>query len=136
MSLRPPVTLFESIRDLSQWCQNQVTAYQEVFYTSEITPAQITSNQDDFTPTGLPTVAVMRLSSDTTRSITGLSGGKQGRFITLYNVGGSTITLTDEDSNSVAANRFTCPSSSNFSLVEAGKADLWYDDTTSRWRVS
>lgn len=136
MSLRPPPSLITDIRGFSRWCQNQVTAYKEIFFTSTISPDQITADQDDYTPTDLSTAGIIRLSSDAARAITGLSGGKQGRFIRLYNVGAFTITLNDEDSSSVAANRFTCPGSSNFAIQEAGSADLWYDGTSSRWRVS
>ena len=135
MSLRPPLQVPATIREFNQWCAQQITAWKEIFYTSVITPSQITADQDDYSPTGFSTCAVMRLSSDAVRAVTGLSGGKDGRLVKVYNVGDYTITLNDEDSSSVAANRFTCPGSSNFTIQEAGYAELWYDDTSSRWRV-
>ncbi|MBK8968627.1 MAG: hypothetical protein IPM36_18555 [Lewinellaceae bacterium] len=76
-------------------------------YTEEITPSQITSDQNDYNPSGLSTAAVLRLSTDGTfRKITGLAGGASNRTITLLNIGSYTILLKNESASSSASNRF------------------------------
>ena len=101
--------------------------------TGDISPAQITSNQDDYNPTGLSTASVLRLTSDATRNINGLVGGADGRIITLANVGSFYIILVAEAGTSAAANRFA--TTVNVSLLPNGAATFLYDSTTSRWRL-
>ena len=64
MSLRPPVALPANIREFSLWCSDQVTAWKASFVTNVISPAQITADQDDYSPTGFSDCGVMRISSD------------------------------------------------------------------------
>lgn len=103
----------------------------ETFVLSgDITPAQIIANQNDYAPTGFSTATVLRLSSDATRTITGLAGGADGRIIIFQNIGSFRISLTFEDAASLAANRFTFDAEINdgWSLI------LRYDGVSSRWR--
>jgi len=96
-------------------------------------PTQITSDQNDYNPTSLSSVAVLRLSSDAARDITGLAGGASTRRIVLANTGSYAITLKDESSSSSAANRFAL---SGDAVIPAEEAlELVYDSTSSRWRV-
>src|SRR5439155_1325337 len=74
--------------------------------TGVISPSQITADQNDYNPTGLSTAAVLRLSTDACRNLTGLQGGSVGRSIMLANIGGNNVILKDESSSSSAANRF------------------------------
>jgi len=98
-----------------------------------ISPPQITANQNDYNPTGLATAAVLQLSSDASRTITGLAGGAEGRVVSLINIGSQPIALADESASSVAANRFTLGGT----LIVAAKqaAMLRYDGTAARWRL-
>ena len=102
--------------------------------TADISPAQIVANTDNYSPTNLATAAVLRLSTDTSRNITGLAGGSDGRVLFLFNVGSFDIVLV-HDATSTAANRFYCPNSANLTVVPNGAAILLYDTTSSRWRV-
>ena len=68
-----------------------------------LTPAQITSNQNDYNPTGLSASNTLRLNSDAARDVTGLSGGSSGRLMLVCNVGANPITLRDESGSSSAA---------------------------------
>src|SRR3954468_10962227 len=52
-----------------------------------IAPPQLTANQNDYNPTGAATAAVLQLSSDASRTITGLAGGAEGRVLSLINIG-------------------------------------------------
>lgn len=104
------------------------------YYTSVITPAAITSNQNNYNPTGMDTAHTVRLSSDAARTITGINAGTSGRKIVLQNVGSFTISLSVESASSTAANRILgfgtsvdIPSNTSLSLD--------YDATSSRWRL-
>jgi hypothetical protein len=105
----------------------------ELALTGDISPAQITADQNDYSPTGLATASTLRLSSDAARNITGLAGGADGRLLLVHNVGAQNIVLKDESASSTAANRFALSAD----LTIAGDQGCWlqYDATSSRWRV-
>jgi hypothetical protein len=98
----------------------------------DITPSQITSDQNDYNPTGLSTASTLRLSSDASRNITGLQGGADGRILFIHNVGSNNIVLKDESASSSAANRFAL--TADVTLSADAVAVLQYDSTSSRWR--
>lgn len=102
--------------------------------SGDITPSQITSDQDDYAPPGHATASIIRISSDAFRSITGLQGGSDGRIAILINVGAQIIGLT-HDATSTAANRFLCPGGISSFLNAGATAVLQYDSTSSRWRL-
>lgn len=100
----------------------------------DISPAQITANQDDYAPTGLSTAAVLRLSTDASRNITSIAGGADGRILIIHNVGSFDIVLKDDDgATGTAANRFAL--SGDVTLAADQCAILQYDSTSSRWRL-
>lgn len=103
-------------------------------YAGDITPSQITADQNDYNPTGLSAAAVLRLSSDASRNITGLQGGSDGRVLWLYNIGANPIVLIDESGSSSAANRFAFDG--NLTLAADTGCQIQYDATSSRWRLS
>ena len=104
-----------------------------VALSGDITPSQITSDQNDYSPTGLTTASVARLSTDAARAITGLGGGADGRLLTLVNVGAFAITLNDQNSSSTAANRFAIGADISIGANQA--VALLYDAPASRWRA-
>lgn len=104
-----------------------------VRFTSAITPSQITSDQNNYNPTGLSFANVLRISSDTTRAITGLAAQYSGDFLLLLNVGSYNITLSNESGSSSAANRFSI--GDTVLLAPGHGVVLWYDITSSRWRA-
>jgi len=100
----------------------------------DISPSQITSNQNDYNPTGLSTASTLRLSTDASRNITGLQGGSDGRIVNIVNVGSFNIVLKDDDgSTSTAGNRFAL--SGDITLAPDDGVILQYDSTSSRWRA-
>jgi hypothetical protein len=105
-----------------------------VIFQGDITPAQITADQNNYNPTGLATSYVLRLSSDATRTITGLAGGADGRELILVNVGSQNIVLADEHASSTAANRFALDTSLTLGADTAAR--LLYDSTSTRWRLT
>ena len=100
-----------------------------------ISPAQITANQNDYAPTGHSTTRTFRLNLDAARTITGLQGGTDGRRITISNISAFGLTLAHDSASSTAANRILCPNSTLIVIRANGAVDLWYDGTSSRWRV-
>lgn len=100
-----------------------------------ITPAQITANQNNYSPTGLASAAVVRLSSDDSRTITGIVPGSSpaGRRLALFNVGGSDIVLANQSASSTAANRFAL--NADVTITPGSAVLLQYDGVASRWRV-
>lgn len=99
---------------------------------NESTPAQITSNQNDYAP-GLS--EVLRLSTDASRTITGISGGVKGRYLQIINVGNFNITLPYESALSSAPNRFITPSAENTVLYPRASVRLYYDGVLLRWSI-
>lgn len=97
-----------------------------------VSPSQITGNQDNYAPTGIATASVLRLSSDASRNITGLSAGSGGEIKLAHNVGSQNIVLVDESGSSTAANRFALPA--DLTLAGDTFTLLQYDATTARWR--
>lgn len=101
--------------------------------SGDISPAQITANQNDYAPTGAGTNTVWRLNSDASRNITGIGGGTDGRVLVLINIGSFNIVLTDADVGSSITNRFSF--GANVILYPGATIVLVYDSTTQRWRV-
>lgn len=105
-----------------------------VALAGDITPAQLTADQNDWTPTGLADAVVIRVDADQRRTITGITGGEDGRLLILINVGAaadSEIILAGESTSSTAANRFA----GGGEYLAPGDAILMmYDGTASRWR--
>jgi hypothetical protein len=110
-----------------------VDVSQALVLTGDISPSQITSNQNDFAPTGFSTASTLRLSTDATRSITGLAAGTDGRIIVIHNVGSNDLVLANESASSTAANRFAIGADTTLSANTS--ISLRYDATSSRWRA-
>lgn len=100
---------------------------------NENTPAQLTANADDYAPGDY---AVLRMSSDVARTVSGMSGGKKGRVLWVHNVGAQNIVLAHQSASSLAANRFTSPTGANITLGANDSARLYYDSTSATWRIT
>ena len=99
--------------------------------TGVISPSQITSNQSDYNPAGLSSASVLNLSSDATRSVSGLAGGAEGRVVAFLNTGSQPIILLSESGPSSASNRFAL--GADLAIAAKQTAILRYDGTASRW---
>lgn len=104
-----------------------------VIYEGEITPSEITGDQDNYAPTGFDAAITLRLSSNATRSLTGLAGGAAGREVRVWNVGSFNVVLQPEDAGSTAGNRFAIPAF--ITLAPNQAVILQYDGTSARWRA-
>lgn len=106
---------------------------QDVSFSGFLSPTQISSNQNDYSPSGLSTASVLRLDTDAARDITGLAGGRAGRVLTLLYIGTTSVTLKSQSSSSSAANRFLIPA--DVVLTPNTVVELIYDAVSARWRI-
>jgi len=111
--------------------------FQSTFSLSgDISPTALGADTNDWAPTSLASSSVIRATlSGAGRNLTGLTGGADGRVIILHNVDTTfNLTLKDASASSSAANRFSfgrdCVLTPNQSCI------LWYDSTSSRWRLA
>ena len=101
--------------------------------TGVISPAQITADQNNYSPSGLATANVLRISSDAARNITGVIAGPGGTILMIVNVGLFGITLVNEGGASSAGNRFAI--GSDLTITAGRGTHIWYDAASSRWRI-
>jgi hypothetical protein len=100
------------------------------------TPTQLSANQNDYAFAGGNSAYVFqRLSASAAVNVTGITAGSDGQRYVLANVGTNNITITNQDTNSQAANRVITGSGASVILAPDQLMDLVYDGTTSRWRV-
>lgn len=99
-------------------------------------PAQITADQNDYAiPTGTSGRTVHRITTDASRTITGIVAGQAGDLIIFTNVGSNPAVLAHQNASSSAANRVISPTGANLTVSANQSAALWYDATTARWRI-
>jgi len=99
-----------------------------------ISPTQIVANTDDYAPTGLATARTIRLNVDAARNITGIVAQAAGTLLRLINTTAFAITLKHQTTSS-AANQFFCPGAADYVLNQGGTVEVWYDGTSTYWRV-
>lgn len=99
---------------------------------SENTPAILMADQNDYDPGNFD---VLRMSSNAIRTITGISGGRRGRWLTIFNVGSFSITLSVDNLSSLNENRLASSTSADVTIAPGGKSQLYYDATILRWRM-
>lgn len=102
-------------------------------YTGIISPASLSSDQDDWNPTGLSSATIIRISASVDVSINGLAGGVDGRIIILENISSFNVFVLDEVGTSSAANRFSLPYDAI--IPPNGVVYLQYNGSVSRWRI-
>lgn len=96
----------------------------------------LTGTVSDLAIPGVSTANIVRIGSGLPGafSLTGLAAPVTGTEFTLLNISAYTITLK-HDVTSAASNRFLCPGSTDYALLQNAAVDLWFDAATSRWRV-
>ena len=68
-------------------------------------------------------------------TITGVAGGQNGKFMTIYNGTTQSMTIGNQNVGSVAANRIITGTQVNIPVPVGGSADLIYSAMESRWVV-
>lgn len=90
-------------------------------------PAQITANQNNYSPTGLSAAFKLYITSDAARDITGLQAQADGYLLWIFNFGGFTISLKHQDAASSAANRFYTATGATVAIRAGGSVLVQYD---------
>lgn len=100
-----------------------------------LSPSSISTNQNNYSPTGLTRSNFVRLSSSANIDITGLGtgNGRVGRILALHNVGSFKITLKNNSGSSLSANRFAL--TNDYPLSPNDVVLLQYDTTSTKWRI-
>lgn len=116
-----------------------------LFGTAVISPTALTANTttSNWAPTGFSTALIVRADiSDVfdPATLDGIAGGTAGRIVLFLNIAtNNPILLRNEGSLSTAANRFACAEggadTGSVSVPPKTGVVLWYDGTSSRWRV-
>lgn len=99
--------------------------------SGHISPPQITADQNNYNPTDLASAAVLHLTSNASRNITGLAQGFDGNIKVIHNSGSQNIVLVNESASSLAENRFKFGSS--ITVPVGTTIMLFYDGHISRW---
>ena len=118
----------EELKRENKRLQNLVPLYKIL---NDNTPAQITADQNNY---ALGDYDLLRLSSNTTWTITGLAGGVRGRRVTLYNVGTQIINMAHESASSSAANRMILGNAITHPMNPRDNITFYYDSVSLRWR--
>ncbi len=112
----------------------KLDAQQDAYLSGDISPTSLGADQNNYSPTGLSTASVLRLTSSTAVNITGLAGGADGRILAVLNVGSNDIVLKNASTSSTAANRFDIGADATLGASQG--ATLIYDAASSRWRIA
>lgn len=97
------------------------------------TPTQIAADQNDYAPSGYATTAVMRISSDAARNITGINAAVGMGLLQLVNVGSYPITLKNASASSATANQFAF--GADYVIGARESVRLVYDTASTAWRL-
>ena len=98
-----------------------------------VSPASLSANTNNYAPGA---GGFQRWTSSAAINVTGMAAGLAGEVRRIINVGTNTITLTNQDSNSTAANRWLTTTGASLALAANKIALAVYDATTAAWRVS
>jgi hypothetical protein len=104
---------------------------------NDISPPQLTANQNDYAPAGIAAASVVRLDMNANINITGWAGSNvDGSVLIVENTTTTrTLILQHENAGSAAANRMLCPGAQDVQLQPLCSAVMIYDSTSARWRV-
>lgn len=109
-----------------------------VAFDAVITPTQINSSANDYSPTGFTTCNMMRLSgSGGSQQITGFAAPSPpyGRLCRLFNIGPAQLNFLHESTDSSANNRIITTTLTTIVLTLDDPGSIWYDVITQRWRL-
>lgn len=119
--------------NILQLSSTALTASTSRYDTGIESPASWAANVNDLA-LGSST-RILRVSGTAARDFTGMVPAGGGRRILVCNVGSFDIVIKHQNAGSTAANRFICPGNVDFTLNQSDSVEVWYDTTSSRWRV-
>ena len=114
------------------------TTISNALFLTGLLTYSISSNQDNYSPTGIDLVSVLGVTpTGADRTITGIATGATGRVLTILNQSDTYNLLLAHDTTSTAANRFYLNNNagSDLRIQPHGAVILYYDPGISRWKV-
>jgi hypothetical protein len=117
--------------------QGETRLRENVLFDGIISPTALTGNVNDWGPSGLAACSAIRYTSDgTIRTVTGLvAPSGVGQFIIFMNVNATVDMVFGHLTGSSANNQIVCPGSVNYTLGARDSCILYYDTTSSKWRI-
>ena len=116
---------------------NGVRLRNRIFFDGERNDTFGAGNNNDQDPTAAA-FAWRIIANAAGSDLTGIAGGSKGRMLKILNVttaGAFNLTLKNEDAASGSGNRILTPGGADVVIAQNGSVDLFYDSTSSRWRV-
>lgn len=123
-------------RDLQWTGDNEWT--KQIKWTGELAPAQITADQNNYSPSGLIDANVLVLTSDDHYIISGLATGAAGRMLPIINGGSFRLSLSNLSSDSVSGSQWSFAGALEEELVmEPGDIVLarYRGEPLSKWEI-
>jgi hypothetical protein len=96
----------------------------------------------DFTTVGvsnnvnLGAGSLVRLTGASAQTITGISGGTNGRILTIINAGSADATIVNNSGSSTAGNRITTGTGGDATIPVGSAITLVYDSSFTLWRLT
>ncbi|MEO5888597.1 MAG: hypothetical protein ABIQ31_00030 [Ferruginibacter sp.] len=69
------------------------------------------------------------------RSMSGFSGGKDGRVVTLHNASNYSFTLLNNSAASLPENQIVIPGGASINILSGGSVTMMYSRLTSKWNI-
>jgi hypothetical protein len=105
----------------------------EVWRSVNTPPTLATGTNNDYPPGNFSTLRLAGTGSAST--ITGISGGQEGRRLRLINISPINVILAHQSVSSNVANRIISATGADVALAHNDVATLEYDNTSRRWRI-
>jgi hypothetical protein len=106
-----------------------------VGFPNGISATLSTGDTHNWNPTGVSSAVVIRMTGNSSGStLTGITGGVAGRWLTLVNITAAAIVLSNNDAGSSAACRFILKAGADFSMGSHTAVQLWHDPVDGCWR--
>lgn len=143
---RGTASAFTDLRYLSFYGADAFGNTGGMIRANAITPAQITGDQNNYSPADSSILdgclaSVWRLSSDATRTITGIRACAPGHTVNITNVGSNPIIFRNQNASSAAANQILTEDDTDVLIRGNGASGanetvtFQYDGTVTNWRV-
>ncbi len=101
-----------------------------------ISPPQITSNQDDYTPTGWVAADIVIIDLDADWEVSGFgAAGDWNRKTIINSTSAFRWKIKENDSSSLNANRVLCVDNKDYDLKKNGTIDIIYNPIALKWQL-
>lgn len=101
---------------------------------SGVISAALSVDTADWSPIGLSGATRIRITASAAVNLSGIASASDGRVLILENVGSNTVTITANDTSSLAVNRFVIPRPRSLRPLEA--VMLVYDGSKAGWMAA